>query len=170
MIDDKDIEIRVMVEADRFFFIRWLLDPDVLRWYPMNNLKEIEDASRMWLTYARMGAAYTMLYKGEVAGMTLIYLSPYEKLKHQALFPIIVDEKQRGKGLGTKLMHYMMHEAKHTHGISLLHLEVYEGNPAKRLYERLGFTEYGRHLKFFKEEGGKYRDKILMEISLDGRT
>ena len=59
-----------------------------------------------------------------------------------------------------------MREAKNTFGIRLLHLEVYEGNPAANLYYRLGFRKYGEHKKFLKEANGSYGTKILMQMEL----
>ena len=52
--------------------------------------------------------------------------------------------------------------AKERFKIEFLHLEVYEGNPAIRLYERLGFEKYGFQRAFVKDEG-KYLGKILMQ-------
>jgi ribosomal protein S18 acetylase RimI-like enzyme len=48
---------------------------------------------------------------------------------------IAVDAEQRGKGIGGKLMKMAMKMAK---GAIALHVEP--DNPAKKLYERLGFT------------------------------
>jgi GNAT superfamily N-acetyltransferase len=48
---------------------------------------------------------------------------------------ITVHEHQRGKGLGSKLMQKAIDQAK---GSIALHVEA--DNPAKKLYERLGFT------------------------------
>lgn len=48
---------------------------------------------------------------------------------------IAVDEKQRGKGIGSKLMDLAI---KMANGGIALHVEP--DNPARKLYERLGFT------------------------------
>jgi len=48
---------------------------------------------------------------------------------------IAVDENMRGKGIGKKLMDMAI---KMAHGAIALHVEP--DNPAKKLYERLGFT------------------------------
>ena len=55
--------------------------------------------------------------------------------------------------------------AKNKFHIEVLHLEVYEGNPAKKLYDRLGFVQFGCHDHFIKEEQG-YLQKIFMQKQL----
>ena len=62
-------------------------------------------------------------------------------------------------------MEHMMKAAKNQFHIEVLHLEVYAGNPAMRLYERMGFKEFGRQPKFIKI-GEEYIDKIMMQKEL----
>lgn len=141
---------------------KWLSDPKILRWFPMCDAREIEDATRIWVGYSRIGAAITALMEGEPCGMANLYIQPYKKQAHTCLLSIIVKEEMRGKGIGGQLLEYLMRHAKEKFNIEILHLEVYEGNPAKRLYERLGFKEFGCQTKFIKEEG-KYIAKFFMQ-------
>jgi len=160
------ISIRVAVESDQKYLVEWLLQPKVLEWFPLSDLREIEDAARIWMSYSKQGAVFTALWDGVPCGIANLYLQPYKKLAHQCLFAIIVDEKYRGKGVGTALLNELMAQAKAVFNIKILHLEVYDGNPAKRLYERLGFVEYGIQKHFVKEQidGQKiYRAKVLMQ-------
>lgn len=144
----------------------WLMSPGVLRWFPIINDREVDDSIRFWLSYIAQGCAITAEIEGKPVGMANLYLQPFEKLKHQTLFVICVHPEMRGKGIGGALLHYLIDLAREKFKIELLHLEVYEGNPAIRLYERLGFKEYGRHKKFLKEPDGTYLTKILMEMRL----
>lgn len=149
---------------------KWLDDPTILRWFPMLDAREIEDAVRIWMNYARLGAAFTAALEGISVGMGVLYIQPYKKFSHQCLFAIVVDKNYRNRGIGKTLIETMMEQAKQKFGIEILHLEVYEGNPAFRLYERLGFKEYGRHPRFIKAEDG-YADKIMMQKELqNGRS
>ena len=118
------------------------------------------------MSYIEVGAAFTGCVDGKPCGMAVLYLQKYKKMKHQCPFVIVVDKDHRGKGVGTAIFEKMKKEAKEKFGIEILHLEVYLGNPAQRLYERLGFKEYGRQEKFLKERNGTYRDKINMEMYL----
>ena len=132
----------------------------------MDNLSETEDSSRIWFSYMKYNAVLSALYDGVLCGTSILYVQPFEKLSHQCLFAIIVDEKYRNKGVGTALLNELMDLAKQRFSIELLHLEVYDGNPAISLYERTGFERYGVHKNFLKEAPGKYRDKILMQKKL----
>ncbi len=159
------LEIRLTRVEDTAYLLRFLSDPQILRWFPMFDAREIEDAVRIWIGYSRIEASLTADWNGEPVGMANLYIQPYKKLAHTCLFSIIVKEEMRGKGIGKALIEQLIKQAKEKFKIEILHLEVYEGNPAKRLYEREGFKQYGRQERFIKEEG-KYIAKIFMQKRL----
>ena len=48
-------------------------------------------------------------------------------------------------------------------GYEQIELEVVEGNDtAKRLYEKCGFVETGKHVRALKYDDGTYRDEFIM--------
>ncbi len=161
-----EIEIRISTPDDGQYMLEWFKEPGVLRYFPMVNDQESEHAAKIWLSFARIEASFTAELDGVVCGTAVIYVQVVKKLAHQALFAIIIDRKMRGLGIGTKMMHYLMKVAKEKFKIETLHLEVYKGNPAKRLYDRLGFVEYGCHRRFLKEPSGEYLSKIVMQKEL----
>jgi putative acetyltransferase len=164
------IEIRPAVPEEAPYLTKWLTDPAILRWFPMTDAREIDDAVKIWLGYSKFQSCFTAYVDGVAVGMSTLYLQPYKKFSHQCLFAIIVDEKYRNQGVGKALLERMMEAAKNQFKIEILHLEVYEGNPAIRLYERMGFKEFGRQPKFIKM-GDEYLDKIMMQKDLThGRT
>lgn len=162
------VELRDTNEEDMQFIAKWLMDKEVLRGFPMIDQREVDDSIRYWLMYAQKKMSITALYKKKPAGSANLYIQPIEKLKHQCLFVILVGEEYRGKGIGTVLMKALEKRAKEMFQIEILHLEVYENNPAISLYKRLGFKEYGRHPGYLKEPDGTYYDKIVMQKSLIG--
>lgn len=141
------------------------MEPGVLRWFPMSNEREVEDAAKTWIDYSARGSCVTAEYNGVPCGISNLYIQPFKKLKHQCLFAILVSQEFRNQGIGSLLLKEIEKLAKEKFNISLLHLEVYENNPAIRLYKRHGFTIYGEHARFLREEN-KYRAKILMQKSL----
>ena len=68
-------------------------------------------------------------------------------------------------GIGRLLIEKLIELAKEKFKIRILHLEVYEGNPARKMYAKLGFVEFGRQEKFIKEKG-IYLAKIFMQKKL----
>jgi putative acetyltransferase len=159
------IEIRPAVPEEASYLNNWLTDPSILRWFPMTDAREIDDAVRIWMSYSKYQACFTAYVDDVPVGMSTLYLQPYQKFAHQCLFAIIVDEKHRNQGIGKALLERMIEAAKNQFNIEILHLEVYEGNPAIRLYERMGFREFGRQPKFIKING-EYLDKIMMQKEL----
>ncbi len=160
------VTFRPTVLEDLEFYKEWLQQPGVLEGFPMTDKKEIDDAVRLWNQYLQKGASITVLYKKKPVGAANIYVQDVEKLKHQSLFVILVDEKYRRQGIGTLLLKEVEKLAKTKFGIEILHLEVYDKNPAIRLYERLGFKKYGHHLRYLKDIEGNYFGKILMQKEL----
>ncbi len=160
-----ELSIRLTRFDDAPPLMKWLMDPKILRWFPMIDAREVEDAVRIWVGYARIEAALTADWNGEPCGMANLYIQPYAKLKHTCLLSIIVREDMRGKGVGSALLRRLMQHAKEKFGIEVLHLEVYDGNPAKKLYERLGFKAFGSQAHFIKENG-KYMGKTFMQKAL----
>ena len=161
-MSDKHLTIRFSEESDQKYLVDWLLQPGVLEGFPLADLREIEDAARIWISYAKHNAVLTALWDGVPCGIANLYLQPYQKMAHQCLFAIIVDENYRGKGIGTQLMQELMALAKERFKLEFLHLEVYEGNPAINLYRRLGFEQYGFQRHFIKDQG-RYIGKIMMQ-------
>ncbi|MBS0585455.1 MAG: GNAT family N-acetyltransferase [Verrucomicrobia bacterium] len=162
---DSEVTFRLLTEADLPLLGEWLMDPVVLNWFPMSNGREVEDAVKIWQTFAKQSLAYTVEVNHKPAGMAILYVNNFEKLKEQALFAILVNEHYRGRGVGGKFLKYLIHSAKNL-GVKLLHLEVYEGNPAYNLYTRHGFKEYGRHKKFLRDASGAYHTKVMMQLYL----
>ncbi len=166
MVEIDKLKIRFSEKSDAKYLIKWLTDPEILKWFPMCNKFEIEDSVRIWMSYISYRAVLTSTYDGKVCGNALIYLNSLKKISHTALFAIIVDKEYRNKGIGSSLLKELFKLAKERFKLEMLHLEVYTSNPAITLYERLGFQKYGVHKKFLKDLDGTYYDKILMQKNL----
>ena len=157
------LALRLSVEEDTLPLTSWLMQPGVLAYFPMIDLREVEDAVRIWVSYIKQEASLTALWEGKPCGMAMIYIQPYKKLAHQCLLTIVVDEEYRGKGVGTALLKELMRIGKEKFKIEILHLEVYENNlGAIKLYKKLGFKEFGCQKHFIKDQG-QYIGKIYMQ-------
>ena len=158
--------IRPTIEEDGVALKEWLSEEGILAYFPMCNASEVDDSIRLWLSFVPKHAAFTYEKDGQPVGMAVIYLQPFEKHKHIALFAIIVDPRYRGQGIGSKLIRHLEKTGKNELGLEILHLEVYEGNPAYDLYRRLGYKEYGKQKRFLREAPNKYSTKVCMQKEL----
>lgn len=160
---EEEVLIRYTVPEDGKYLKEWLKEPGILRWFPMSNDEEIEDAVNRWIWYYRYRSCITALIQDKPVGIAAFYPQPYLKIKHQSELSIIVDSEYRNKKVGEKLMKHLFHLAKTNFNITLLHLQVYEGNPAVSFYKRLGFMEFGRQSHWVIEANGEPRARIFME-------
>lgn len=165
MQEDKSssLEIRYTDMSDARYLKEWLLEPSIARWFPMDDLVEIDDAVHRWIGFSRYKCSLTAVKEGIPCGISTLYLQPYRKLAHQCEFGIIVGKDFRGQGVGSELLKNLIHLAKTQFNIELLHLQVYSENPAIRLYSRFDFKEFGRQTHWIKERDGTYTGRVFME-------
>lgn len=90
-------------------------------------------------------AAY---YEGKLVGELLMINSGMKGfIPENILVYIAVDSKHRGKGFGRKIIEEAF---KNTEGEVKLHVEY--DNPAKRLYERVGFTTKYAEMRYRRND------------------
>ena|SRR3990167_2299828 len=159
---DGSLSFRFSEDGDESYLKEWMSDPQIFRWFPMDGEKEVDYSVRIWIDCAKRGQGITALWDGVPCGMTVLDIQFFKKLSHTCLLSILVAEAYRNRGIGKALIEHLIDLAKNTFRIEILHLEVYGGNPARHLYERLGFVPFGEHKRFAKEEGG-YRSKVFMQ-------
>lgn len=102
------------------------------------------------------------------ADETLIGASSHteaEKQRHKAdLWGMYVTPSHRGSGVGELLVHAAIDQASAWNGITQVHLSVSEvATEAKRLYEKVGFREWGREPRALCWQGQcvDYRHMVL---------
>ncbi len=80
---------------------------------------------------------------GEVAGSVQLALGQKENGRHRAeVQKLLVHSRYRNRGLGRRLMEAIEHEARQR-GITLLYLDMIEGELAEQLYLKLGYMRVG---------------------------
>lgn len=106
----------------------------------------------------------------ELIGVADVYLKDKVE-KHVGVFGIIIVPKWRGKGVGTLLLRHTLAEAeKHIHSLRIITLGVFGNNViAKKLYEKMGFIEYG-NLKEGIAHRGEFVDHIYMFKQIQNGT
>jgi len=98
------------------------------------------EAQHAWWQEHYTGARWDLvLVNGEPVGR--LYVDAWKK--EIRVVDIALMPEQRGRGLGTMLLKRVFREGDAAGKPVSIHVEVF--NPARRLYERLGFVEKGKH-------------------------
>lgn len=120
----------------------------------LDRFRDTKEAIGKCLDYAfakncgKGGFVLTGYYEGRLAGAVIINKTGMEGyIPENILVYIAVDASIRGKGIGKQLMQEAIVRAD---GDVKLHVEY--DNPAKRLYERLGFTSKYAEMRFTKQK------------------
>ena len=143
-----DLALRPVSAEDRDFLFRLYA-----------STREEELRAVPWTTAQRTGflrqqfeaqdAHYLANYPGASLDLVLLDGQPVGRLyvarwaSEIRIMDIIVLAECRGAGIGTRLLHDIFEEAEQGRKKVSIHVESY--NPARRLYERLGFVPAGEH-------------------------
>ena len=152
--------------------IRWALYT-ALAWNPQRRLPPLEvtlehqEAARYHRGWGRRGDLGVVAeLDGEVVGVAYCRLFTEADHGHGYVdnetpeVAVAVREGRRGRGLGARLMNALSERA-HAAGFDRLSLSVAAENPARRLYERLGYRELAN------DEDGV---RMVVELTLRSAT
>jgi RimJ/RimL family protein N-acetyltransferase len=165
MVDISGFDIRYTYVTDTPYLRDWLHHPDVQKWFPVSEEREIEDAIQCWIGFSRYSSSLTATLNGIPCGVGTLFLMPYRKVSHHCLFKVVVDPRHQRKGIGSSLLKNLKHLAKSYFHLDLIHIEVFEGNPLIRLLQKFEFHEFARQERFVKDQDG-YKGRILFESFL----
>ena len=86
---------------------------------------------------------------GKVLGRAYLYImfNDLHKEPFGFLEDVFVEEGNRGKGIGTKLVKEVIAEAKKQNCYKIICTSRYENSAVHDLYEKLGFKDYGKEFR-----------------------
>lgn len=86
-------------------------------------------------------------------------------LDEATLFNIAIDPEFQGKGYGKQLLLELFEQLKQK-GIATVWLEVRESNPARKLYDSLGFNEVDIRKNYYPTPDGGRENAVVMALYL----
>ncbi|MGE8205191.1 N-acetyltransferase family protein [Heyndrickxia sp. NPDC080065] len=103
------------------------------------------------------------VHEGEIIGFLNASRSQRKRVSHNCMFGISIQKDYWNKGIGRKMLEYMIKWAENHPQIEKIMLEVFAHNErAIYLYQSVGFIEEGRKKNHVKFEDGTYVDEIIM--------
>jgi ribosomal protein S18 acetylase RimI-like enzyme len=166
-VDAPQVQIRRLVSADAALYRDIRLEG--LRCSPeaFGSTFEAENAQPLTFFSERLGgsAAFGAFYGSELVGIARLLIHEGQKEAHKGLLVgMYVRPSARNAGVARRLVETIVEFARQR--VELVQLSVVsENDQARRLYERLGFLEYGIEKKALKQDG-RYYDEVLMAKDL----
>ncbi len=121
-------------------------------------------ATEAWAERLRKAAVFAAIDGEAVLGMAGFFAMDGAKERHKGvLWGMYVAPSARGTGLAAALVQAVLAHAADV--VEQVLLTVVSGNPARRLYARLGFVEYGVEPRALRQDG-VYSDEVLMVMFL----
>ena len=113
-----------------------------------------------------LGERNTLVHRLKVGRQLIGFAVSRMAADEAEILSIAVAANHRGRGLSRDLLlTHLGHLAGH--GVRTIFLEVEENNrPARRLYERAGFSVAGRRERYYQQLGGEQLNAVLMRRDL----
>jgi L-phenylalanine/L-methionine N-acetyltransferase len=138
---------------------RWILSSD--------SWRSIADERRFVKSVYRHpdAAVYVAEEGGVILGRMSLSRDPHPASRHVADLGLMVHDRHRRRGIGTRLLDAAVEWAR-VAGVTKLELHVFPWNePALRLYESFGFEREG-YRKAHYDRDGELVDAILMALAV----
>jgi RimJ/RimL family protein N-acetyltransferase len=104
---------------------------------------------------------------GRVVGIASIFGGKRQAARHNGTIGISLHPDYRDRGLGTRMMLWLISWARGAEVLTRLELEVFSGNArAIHLYEKVGFVREGLRRNAFLKYG-RYVDSVMMGMMLE---
>lgn len=131
-------------------------DPGFGEGWSRSQCAGILPLSGVILTIARDG-------RGEVRGFAL----QRTVVDESELLLLAVHRSAQRCGIGGRLLDRFIANGR-AEGITRLHLEVRDGNPATAMYENFGFVAAGRRPNYYRGSDGRLFDAVTMVFDRNG--
>ena len=93
-------------------------------------------------------------------------LTSLDFANRRAEFSLYVAPELQGKGVGRRALHCLLMHGFENLGLNVIWGETFDGNPAARMFESMGFVKEGTRRSFYWKDG-KWTDAHLYAMKAD---
>lgn len=160
---------RINSGLDEQILFHWRNDERVYRWCRQYDVLHADQHKR-WIGCQEIDQTVSM-YAVEsidekecfetvgVCGLTSI-----DYVNSRAEFSLYIAPGHQGQGFGEAALRALLAKAFFTYNLNLVWGEAFNGNPAMKMFERVGFIKEGSRRQFYYRNG-KYIDAHLFSIT-----
>lgn len=107
-------------------------------------------------------------YDGQLIGVLDFNSNKRKRINHWGKFGISIHHDFQNRGIGTKMVHFLIEWAKQNGQTKMILLSVHANNErAIALYTKMGFVQCGYFKSCIREKDNSFTDSIDMVLYLD---
>ena len=143
----------------------WRNDPDIYKWCRQITLLSRQNQID-WFDYQSEAENILMFYIKSKTGLGLgvCGLTSIDYICRRAEFSLYIQPEECGNGYGGEALTMLLNVAFNDLNLNLVWGESFEGNPAMKMFEKIGFKKEGIRRQFYYKDG-KYVDAHLCSIT-----
>jgi putative acetyltransferase len=157
----KELEIRYTSSLDHKALLDMLADDETISNFPFSK-EEMKDAVNGWISFSKLKSSLTGIVNGEIVSIATLFLMPYKKLTHIAMFYIVVKKEYRKKGIASSMLKNLLNLAKNYFKLESVYIEVFEGSKIIKILKKFDFKNFAIQDMFVKENNG-YKKRLLFD-------
>jgi putative acetyltransferase len=157
----KELEVRYTSSLDYKALMDMLEDKETISNFPFSS-DEMKDAVNGWISFSRLNSSLTGVINGEIVSVATLFLMPYKKLTHIALFYIVVKKEYRKKGIGSSMLKNLINLAQNYFKLESIYIEVFEGSKIIKILKKFDFKNFAIQDMFVKENN-TYKKRLLFD-------
>ncbi len=163
------VELRALERRDVPTLRRWRNDPLIRSWTRQND-ELMESQHEAWfesLPKRQDVRMYAIQYDPKVKEGRILAgvcgLTSLDRENRRAEFSLYIGPEYQKSGLGRSALSTLFHHAFMTLNLNCVWGETFDGNPAAKMFEKIGMTKEGTRRAFYYRDG-KYLDAHLYSI------
>lgn len=158
------VELRRLFHGDRKDCFRWRNDPRVSRWCrqaePLHAIRHKD-----WYEWQAKDPHTSMFAIEHVGGLVGVCgLTSIDWINRRAEFSLYIDPDQQGRGYGPAALAALITHGFRSLGLNVIWGEVFDGNPALKHFNAIGFKHEGTRREFYFRDGA-FIDAHLISIT-----
>lgn len=155
------VSLRRLRDEDVENTFKWRNDPRIYKW-TRQNAPLHWGAHQAWFAnqWADKSLSMFMVQDKELRGVGVVGLTDIDPVNRHAEFSCYIAPDEHGQGFGESSLKTLFDYGFKVLGLNMIWGETFDGNPAARLFEKIGMGITGKRPDFYFREG-KFIDAHL---------
>lgn len=161
-----DLSLDTIKHSHRDQLLTWRNNPEIFKWCRQNDLLTDENHKR-WFDEISVSTKIKMfsIYESDVM-VGVCGLTDIDLINQRAEFSLYIGPEFQGQGIGKDALQLLCLHGFSAYPLNVIWGESYAGNPAIKMFQKIGFKEEGVRRDFYFRNGC-HIDAVLFSIKRD---